>query len=126
LTSLVFIIATTMLLMWPAAYHRIVEGGEDSERFHRFASWTLVVALATLAAGLSVDLFVVVDIVSGSMIASTTVGATCLVAFYGVWYAFTLMRRHNGRPVTPLSSVRQATRGVSKAGDPNQKGVSDG
>src|SRR5882724_6111902 len=38
LTSLTLMALSIVLLMAPAAYHRIVEKGEESERFHRFAS----------------------------------------------------------------------------------------
>src|SRR5947209_10666573 len=36
--SLAAIALSIILLMTPAAYHRIVEEGEDTERFHRFAT----------------------------------------------------------------------------------------
>src|ERR687886_3022145 len=37
------------LLMWPGAYHQIVEGGEDTERLHRFATAVMGVALLPFA-----------------------------------------------------------------------------
>jgi hypothetical protein len=39
--------------MAPAAYHRIVEQGEDTERFHTLASRMVLLALALLAPGFS-------------------------------------------------------------------------
>src|SRR5215213_11866543 len=47
-----------ILLMTPAAYHRIVEQGEQTERFHRFASRILLWSLVPLALGISGDFYV--------------------------------------------------------------------
>src|SRR4051812_6529576 len=44
--------ATAVSASWliaPAAYHRIVERGEDTERFHRVAGRFLLAAMAALA-----------------------------------------------------------------------------
>ena len=41
LASLSLMALSTILLMTPAAYHRIVEGGESTQRFLRFASRAL-------------------------------------------------------------------------------------
>ena len=55
LVSLCFIAATTILLIAPAAFHRLVERGEDTERFHSFASAMVVLAMITLAPGFCLD-----------------------------------------------------------------------
>lgn len=55
LVSLCFIAATTTLLIAPAAFHRLVERGEDTERFHSFASAMVVLAMITLAPGFCLD-----------------------------------------------------------------------
>src|SRR6202040_1276102 len=39
LASTCAIACAIVFLMAPPAYHRIVDRGEDTERFHRFASW---------------------------------------------------------------------------------------
>ncbi len=48
---LALLIATLCLLITPAAYHRIVERGEDTEHFHGFAGRLVVTAAAPLALG---------------------------------------------------------------------------
>src|SRR5260370_27154527 len=45
----------TILLMTPAARHRLVEGGEDTEAFHRFASRLLLAAMVPLALGIAAE-----------------------------------------------------------------------
>ena len=48
-----------ILLMTPAAYHRIVYGGEDSEALHRIGSWFVTWSTVPLAFGLAADVAVV-------------------------------------------------------------------
>src|SRR5438105_3775364 len=55
LLSLLFVIASTIFLMSSAAYHRIVEEGEDTVRFHRFASYMVMCAMVMLAIGVALD-----------------------------------------------------------------------
>src|SRR2546423_3323970 len=46
------------LLISPAAYHRIVERGEDTEEIHRYTSKLMGFALKPFALGLGVYLYV--------------------------------------------------------------------
>src|SRR5256885_1487543 len=46
----------TILLITPAAYHRIAENGEDTERVHRVTSRLLLWALVPLALSLAADM----------------------------------------------------------------------
>jgi hypothetical protein len=49
---------TVLLLMMPAAYHRIVDGGEDTPDFDRFASRVVLGALVPLSLGLGGEVYV--------------------------------------------------------------------
>jgi hypothetical protein len=57
--SLGLVTLAVILLMAPAAYHRIVYLGEDTEEFHRTGSMFVTAATLPLALGLSCDLHVV-------------------------------------------------------------------
>ncbi len=97
----------TMLLMAPAAYHRIVEAGEETERFHHFASRMVLAALAPLAVGLSGDLFVVVGKVVGRDDVALLAALAVLVALLALWFGWPLarrgrQRRQGRRPTEPL------------------------
>jgi len=48
-----------ILLLAPAAYHRIVERGETTEHRHQFASGMILAATIPLALGICGDFFVV-------------------------------------------------------------------
>ena len=74
LASLGFIAVTVVLLMTPAAYHRIVEEGEETEHFHRFATRMVVASLVPLALGIAGGVYVVVQKVTGG----PKVTETCL------------------------------------------------
>ena len=97
LASLVLVALSIVLLMTPAAYHRIVERGEETEHFHRFASRILVAALLPLALGVSGDLFVVVRKVTESATSAVASAIVSLLFFYGLWFGFTLYRRNRER-----------------------------
>lgn len=82
-----------VLLITPAAYHRLVEEGEETEHFHRFASKMLVAALVPLALGLAGDVYVVVQKVSESQLVSVVSSLVVLAVFWELWFGLTLYRR---------------------------------
>lgn len=93
LASLGLIALTIVLLMTPAAYHRIVEQGEETEHFHRFASKIVVAALVPLALGLCGDVYVVVQKVTESQLVSVVAALVTLAIFWELWFGITLYRR---------------------------------
>jgi DMSO reductase anchor subunit len=84
---------TIVLLITPAAYHRLVEQGEETEHFHRFASKILVAALVPLALGLAGDVYVVVQKVTESQLVSVVSALVVLAVFWELWFGLTLYRR---------------------------------
>jgi hypothetical protein len=93
LASLAVIALSVIFLMTPAAYHRIVERGEQTEHFHRFASRMLLIAMVPLALGMCGDLFVVVRKVMQSALAGILSAGVMLVFFYGLWFGYTFYLR---------------------------------
>ena len=93
LASLALIALTVVLLMTPAAYHRIVEQGEETEHFHRFASRMVVASLAPLALGLAGGVYVVVQKVTDSPLVSVVAALLILAIFWELWFGITLYRR---------------------------------
>ncbi|HEX7313652.1 MAG TPA: DUF6328 family protein [Pyrinomonadaceae bacterium] len=82
-----------VLLITPAAYHRLVEEGEETEHFHRFASKVLIAALVPLALSLAGDVYVVVQKVSDSQLLSVVSALVILAVFWELWFGLTLYRR---------------------------------
>jgi hypothetical protein len=93
LVSLALMVLAVVLLMAPAAYHRIVEEGQDTEHFHRVASRLLIASMIPLALGICGELFVVVRKVTESVTAGLIFAAAMLVFFYGLWFGYTIYRR---------------------------------
>ena len=84
---------TMILLMTPAAYHRIAEGGEDSTRFHLVASGLLLAAMVLLPLGICSEVYIVFRKVSDSGIWSAIAAGVAMLFFYGLWFGFTAYRR---------------------------------
>jgi len=82
-----------VLLITPAAYHRMVERGEETEHFHRFSSKALVAALVPLALGMAGDVYVVVQKVTDSQLISVVSALVILAIFWELWFGLPLYRR---------------------------------
>ncbi|HZQ10245.1 MAG TPA: DUF6328 family protein [Anaerolineae bacterium] len=100
LLSLVAIGLCTILLMTPAAYHRIVEDGEDSEFFVRFAGWMILGAMVLLALGIAGDFYVVVVRVFESEALAIVGSILVLIVFYGLWFGLMwILRARQDQPL---------------------------
>ncbi|MCC6661880.1 MAG: hypothetical protein IT437_13450 [Phycisphaerales bacterium] len=95
--GLSFIAVAVVLLMTPAAYHRIAERGENSERFHRVATRLLLAAMALLAPGMGAALWMVLERATGSRIAGASGGVVTVVLYYAMWFGWTLSVKRTGR-----------------------------
>jgi DMSO reductase anchor subunit len=93
LMSLAMTAVTIVFLMTPAAYHRIVEQGEETEHFHRFASRMIIAALVPLALGVCGEIYVVVLKVLDSQLVAVVSALVILALFWELWFGITLYRR---------------------------------
>ena len=89
LVSLLVITLSTILLMTPAAFHRIAEHGEETDRFYRVTHIMVLSSLPLLALGVCGDLFIVLFKVSSSFVLSLTGGVSMLALFIGLWFGYT-------------------------------------
>jgi uncharacterized membrane protein YqjE len=93
LASLGAIAVSTILLIAPAAFHRLAERGENTERVHTFTSRMVISAMSILALGVVGDLFVVVWKVTGSYLTAVVASVFMLTFIYGLWFGYSLYRR---------------------------------
>jgi len=91
--SLCLVALAVILLMAPAAYHRIVFGGQESEGMHRVGSLMLTAATLPLAGGLAGDLYVVIGKITQSQPAGIGTGIAALLFLIGLWYVIPLVAR---------------------------------
>jgi hypothetical protein len=95
-----------VLLMTPAALHRLSFDGADSERFLRTASALVIAAPLFLAAGISAESYVVLGKVTDSKIGAACYAAASFALLVGFWYAVPLIARRTGRHQTGMTPVQ--------------------
>jgi hypothetical protein len=105
LASLTAIAVCTILLVTPAAYHRIVEQGEDSEDLVRFTSRTLLWAMVFLALGVCGDCYVVCRVTGISPALSGLGSSALLVLFLGSWFGYAAWKARQARARRPPATL---------------------
>jgi hypothetical protein len=98
--SLWLMTITLGVLLVPAGYHFIVEGGENTRSFHELVTSILKWSLLPFALGLGVNAFVIGERVMSATIGSIGAAAVTLLAVY-MWYIFSSAKK--GRQVDPVS-----------------------
>lgn len=91
--SLILVSISIVLLITPAAFHRIAEYGHDSHRLHVITTRMIIVSMATLGFGLCVDLFVVASIILQSVIIGAIVSGVMLIFCLTAWYIYPLLKK---------------------------------
>ena len=96
-TALALVALAVILLMTPAAVHRITFGGEDSERFHTIGTRFIVAAAVPLGFGISLELFVALVRVTGSPAIGILGACVTAALFGGLWFVQPLLLRARQR-----------------------------
>jgi hypothetical protein len=86
--AFVAIALSTVLLLAPATYHRIVYRGEDRPEFYGLASRLILAATVLLVLGLTLDVYVVTFKVMSSQSLALANGALCFAVLIGFWLAW--------------------------------------
>jgi hypothetical protein len=97
LGALVLVAVSGILLMTPAAYHRIAEKGNMTAEFLRLASNLLVAAMLPLALGISIDFYVVLSKVTHAPVVALSLASVAFLTFVGFWFAFPFANRNASR-----------------------------
>jgi hypothetical protein len=85
--ALCLVAINVILLMTPAALHRLSFNGEDSRKFLRMGSALVIPAPGFLAAGIAAETFVVLHKVSSNADWAAIAALGSFVALIGLWYA---------------------------------------
>lgn len=83
----------TALLMAPAARHRLVYDGRESEDFHQSGNRYLLAATVALAAGITADVWVVALKIAGNEAVALVVSCLCGTMLTGLWHVWPLIER---------------------------------
>jgi hypothetical protein len=80
-----------ILLMAPAAFHRIAFNGADSEDFYRIGSRLVTAALFPLAIGMAGDIYVATAKLTANNVAATAASIGIFLLLISLWYACPLI-----------------------------------
>jgi Family of unknown function (DUF6328) len=92
--ALFMIAASIILLIAPAAYHRLAADGEPREDVDSFGAKFVLLSLVPLALALCCDLYVVTAMQTGSTLWALVAAAITFAGFAFLWAAFPLIARH--------------------------------
>jgi len=92
--ALCLVALATILLMTPAALHRIGYDGEDTEDFLKRGSRLVVVAPIPLGLGIATDLYVATTQASHSGVLGAAVAISTLISLSALWYGIPLYIRN--------------------------------
>jgi hypothetical protein len=93
LAGLALITLSTILLLSPAPYHRIVEKGEETEGFYRVAHKLVLSSLPPMAMGICSDLLVVTYKITERWTPSLVASFLMFSMFCVMWFGYPLSRR---------------------------------
>jgi uncharacterized protein DUF6328 len=96
-----------ILLMAPAAFHRITFGGEDTEAMHRIGSFLVTVAALPLGLSIGANAYVAAVRVTESAAAAATLGLGLSAVLLGLWYLKPFFDRRNAARAQRVSGARQ-------------------
>ena len=97
--SLLAVAAAIILLIAPAAYHRIAAKGKAEERVLRYSSRMILLALGFLALGMAGDAYVTIHKISELPVLAVGIAIAVLLAFAIMLYAVPLhLRAQRDRP----------------------------
>ena len=89
--SLGMVALTVILLMAPAAYHRLVYAGEDTPELHRMVSRMITAATVPLALGLAGDVYVVIAKIFASEQFGVLMACIAALVCIGLWHGYPLL-----------------------------------
>jgi uncharacterized protein DUF6328 len=97
--AILLVVVAVALIMSPAALHRRAEQRSVSDRFIRIASRFVLSAMLLLAIGISLEVFIVTDIVWHDRFIATTASVAVLCLFTILWELYpTIYRRTRSDP----------------------------
>jgi hypothetical protein len=106
--ALLCVAVTIILLMAPAAIHRLSFDGADTPRMLRFGSGLVTAALLPLSLGLAGDIYVAVGHGLDNEALGVAAALAILILLLGIWYAWPLLvrARNAGSTGTTAGSPR--------------------
>jgi hypothetical protein len=86
--AMLLVALATALIMTPAAYHRQAERGTASTFFVNLASNLITTAMVPLMFGLSLDVYILGQLIFSDTLAAAAFAFALLCVFAGLWFVF--------------------------------------
>lgn len=100
LIALFSLVLAIVLLITPAALHRLAFDGRDDPQMHRLGSLIITGALLPLAAAITCDIAIALFKLYGGVVIPTVGALIAALLLLGLWYCVPLMRRRTLRQPT--------------------------
>lgn len=88
-----------VLLMAPAAFHRIAAGGDDTKEVDLFGTYAMLSAMFFIGISMAGDFYVVLMIVTGVPAISILCPIAALSSAFALWFGFPLAARRRVRSI---------------------------
>ncbi|MFL6605423.1 MAG: DUF6328 family protein [Steroidobacteraceae bacterium] len=98
LAALASLTLAIILLICPAAIHRIAFGGADDPRMHSASSLLITISLLPLAMAISCDLWVALTILFGEGLAALAGAVAAFALLMVLWFLLPLLLRRHASP----------------------------
>ncbi|HEX3534879.1 MAG TPA: DUF6328 family protein [Gemmatimonadaceae bacterium] len=95
--AIVLVVFAIAILMAPASLHRQVEPRSASERFLNVASHLMLAAMVPLAMSISIDVYVVTQVIYQNPAIAAAMTAAALIAFITLWFLYPRVYRRGGK-----------------------------
>jgi len=92
--ALLLVALSVILLIAPAAFHRLAFHGEDSRRFFRIGAAFVAAAPAPLGLGMALDIYVAVTKAAGTALLGAGAAALAFLLLAAIWYVQPLLLRY--------------------------------
>jgi hypothetical protein len=86
-----------IMLFGIVSYHRIADGGMDTDKFNSFAHNILILSLLFVGAGLCIDIYIVTMIVAKNSLISDILTLIFSLFILFLWFGYTLFQRKAAR-----------------------------
>jgi Family of unknown function (DUF6328) len=108
--GLVMLAVAIVLLLAPAALHRLAFAGEDAVAVHKLGSILVTAASVPLALAIAGEVAVAIGVIAGRLAIGAAVAAVVLIVLAALWYAWPLAirarRQRNGQAACSTSPQR--------------------
>jgi uncharacterized membrane protein len=93
--ALAVIAVAIALVMTPAAYHRLTQLDTISRRFIIVSARLLLVSMFPLLLGISLDFYIIADLILQNDPLSVTVALSLFVLYVTLWFVLPILSRHH-------------------------------